>query len=569
MTRIVEIDPDALAQVRRDVASTRDAVEDLGSFRWRMSNLGVPTGALHEALASSSRLGSNVLPVLDTHVRRAQDLAALRYGGAFGAAIPVVDDFPDVFTPPSPFTQTGLSDGSTLLTWTAAPGEEQEADKKETEKSRGIGGWFSDRWDDVSDAVSDGADWVADTAADAWDEVTDAGAAIADWWESVTADLGGWIDENLADLREFIGKHVGVFRFLASACRVIGWVVVAIGAVLTIALTIIGAMGGAGIGAVFGFGVGAVPAGGAGAAAGASFGLKILGVGFALVSVGDFLDVAADWGEGKIDGQDLVKQGSLELVFAITSLAGAGVIGKIGQKVIKHLPASWRRPLDDFIRGLFTKHRDPLDEPQRLDPLRNGNPSGTGWTRGSDYGPDPQYGLPRTPSSPLNADNPLPSTLGDGLEGVGGSLDDLWGTNPATGKPFTQSEWMDRFSDGGGDIRWPPNGGAVPGSRVLYSDPEEFVSVYGNQLDRVGGEGGGFLGIPPDVPFAQRSLPPTTLDDPLHQYAFTGKLPSGVTIEVSEIAPAFGRPGGGIQVRFMEGTKSLTVKQLRELGVLR
>ena len=173
--------------------------------------------------------------------------------------------------------------------------------------------------------------------------------------------------------------------------------------------------------------------------------------------------MAADWGEGKIDGQDLVKRGSLELGLAVTSLIGVGVVGKILQKAITHLPASWRRPVDDFLRGLFTKHRDPLDEPQRLDPLRNGNPSGTGWTRGTDYGPDPQYGLPRTPSSPLNAKNPLPDELGDGLDGIGGSLDDLWGVNPATGKPFTQSEWMDRFSDGSGDIRWPPNGGARAG----------------------------------------------------------------------------------------------------------
>ncbi|NTW41897.1 MAG: hypothetical protein HGA44_18785, partial [Cellulomonadaceae bacterium] len=468
MTRIVEVDPDALAQVRRDVASTCVAVDDLGSLTWRMSNLGVPTGSLHEALASSNRLDASVLPVLDAHVRRAQDLAALRYGGAFGAPLPVVDDFPGVLAPPSPLTQTSLSDGSTLLTWPTAPTEEQEADRDETTTSRGIGDWFSDRWDDVADTVADGADWVADSAAEAWNEVTDLGAAIGDWWESVTADLGEWVDENLADLRELIGRHVGVLRFLASACRVIGWVVVVIGAVLTIALTIIGAMGGASLGAVFGFGVGAVPAGGAGAAAGAAFGLKFLGAGFALVSVGDFLDVAADWGEGTIDGQELVKQGSLELAFAAASFVGAGVIGKAGQKIIKHLPASWRRHVDDFLRGLGTKRRDPLDEPHRLDPLRSGNPSGPGWTRGSDYGPDPQYGRPRTPSSALSADNPLPTELGSGLDDIGGSLDDLWGIDPATGKPFTQREWMDRFSDGNGDIRWPPNGGAVPGSRVLY-----------------------------------------------------------------------------------------------------
>ncbi|KQR17656.1 hypothetical protein, partial [Cellulomonas sp. Leaf334] len=184
---------------------------------------------------------------------------------------------------------------------------------------------------------------------DAWDSVTDAGAAISDWWESTTADLGGWIDENLAGLRDWIGEHVGLFRFLATACRVVGWVLVVVGLILTVALTIIGAMGGAAIGAVFGFGVGAVPAGAAGALAGATFGLKILGVGFTLVSVGDFLDVVADWGEGKIDGQDLVKQGTLELALAITSLIGVGVVGKILQKTFTHLPASWRKKLDELL----------------------------------------------------------------------------------------------------------------------------------------------------------------------------------------------------------------------------
>ncbi|WP_082495081.1 polymorphic toxin type 30 domain-containing protein [Cellulomonas sp. Leaf334] len=118
-------------------------------------------------------------------------------------------------------------------------------------------------------------------------------------------------------------------------------------------------MGGAAIGAVFGFGVGAVPAGAAGALAGATFGLKILGVGFTLVSVGDFLDVVADWGEGKIDGQDLVKQGTLELALAITSLIGVGVVGKILQKTFTHLPASWRKKLDELLR--FGRPANPLD----------------------------------------------------------------------------------------------------------------------------------------------------------------------------------------------------------------
>ncbi|GEL99239.1 hypothetical protein [Cellulomonas terrae] len=350
MTRIVEISAEGVAGVRADLVATRDALEGLGPLRSRASALGVSTTGFDEALGIADRLNTTVLPVVDTHLTRARTLADLRYGGTLGPVIPVVDDDPDPLTQVPAYTQTALATGGTVLTWGPEPAEDQEADQADTEKSQGIGGWFSDRWDDVTDAVDEGTDWVASTASDAWESVTDAGAAISDWWESTTADLGGWIDQNLAGLRDWIGEHVGLFRFLASACRVIGWILVVVGLILTVALAIIGAMGGAAIGAVFGFGVGAVPGGAAGAAAGAAFGLKILGVGFTLVSVGDFLDVVADWGEGKIDGQDLVKQGTLELALAITSLIGVGIVGKILQKTFKHLPASWRSWLEDLLK---------------------------------------------------------------------------------------------------------------------------------------------------------------------------------------------------------------------------
>ncbi|MFC4613985.1 hypothetical protein ACFO3K_04610 [Cellulomonas algicola] len=361
MTRLVEVCPEALSGVRSDVAATRDAVRDtVGPLRHRMVALGVPTGAMDEAQTMADRLGTHVLGTLDPYVARARDLAAMRYDGDFGATLPVVDD-PDPFVPASPFTQTALAGGGSALTWSAAPVEEQEADERDTERSRGIGDWFGDRWDDLSGAVSDGVDRFADVATDAWDGVLDAGGQVADWWDRTSGDLGGWIDENLDGLRDFIGEHVAVFRVLATVCRVVGWVVVAVGAVLTIALAIIGGMGGAAIGGVLGFGVGAVPAGGAGVVAGLSFGLKVVGVGFTLVSVGDFLDVAADWGEGTIDGQQLVQQGSLELALAVTSLLGAGAVGKILQKTLRHLPASWRSALDDlFSRPAPTRPRAPF-----------------------------------------------------------------------------------------------------------------------------------------------------------------------------------------------------------------
>ena len=444
MSRVVEISPDGLGAVRADVAATRDAIrDDLGPLRWRMSNLNVPTGALHDVLGVADRLESDVLPTLDWHVARARDLDSMRYRGSMGSSLPVIDG--EVFgPPPAPFVQTPFGDGSTALTWPAAPVEEQKADRQDTERSRGIGGWFGDRWDDVTEAVDDGTDWLAEQATDAWDQVTEAGAELGDWWETTTADLGGWIDENLDGVREFIGKHVAVFRFLADVCRIVGWVVVVIGAVLTVVLAVVGGLVGFGAGTLLG-GVGGVPAGGAGALAGASAGLKILGVGFALVSVGDFLDVAADWGEGKIDGQDLVKKGSLEIGLALTSLIGFGVVGKIAQKTYRHLPDSWVKRIDDWFTPRTGTHLPASDNDMRA-PLHDSAGLGPGWTRGADIEPDALYGQTRPDFAPLNKWNEVPSTINPDIQRLGGDLSDPWGINPDTGLPFTQSEWLERFT---------------------------------------------------------------------------------------------------------------------------
>ncbi|MBO0923031.1 hypothetical protein J1G44_00850 [Cellulomonas sp. zg-ZUI199] len=358
--RVVEISADAVAGVRSDVAAVRESLDaDWGSLRSRALALGVRTSGFDDVLGAGDRLGTHVLPVVDRHLDRARALEQLRYGTT-GRPLPVLDVDPAPLA--VPFTSSPIGDGGTTLTWAATSSAEVAADQRQTEESRGIGDWFSDRWDDVSDAVDDGTDWVPDTAGEAWEAVTEAGAAVGDWWERTTADLGTWIDTHLTGVREFIGRHVAVFRFLADALRIVGWILVVVGVVLSVALAIIGAMGGTAAGAVFGFGVGAVPGGAAGAVAGLSFGLKVLGVGFTLVAVGDFLDVAADWGEGKIAGQDLVKLGSLELGLALTSLIGVGVVGKILQKAVKHMPASWRRRILDLV------HSDPTLPSRAPDP---------------------------------------------------------------------------------------------------------------------------------------------------------------------------------------------------------
>ncbi|WP_456786608.1 hypothetical protein [Cellulomonas sp. P5_C5] len=152
MPQLVEISAEAVAGVRADLEATRSAIEDgMGPLRWRASGLGVSTAGFDEALAIADRLGTTVLPVVDAHLARARDLANLRYGGALGPAIPVVDDDSYPFTQEPLFGQSRLGDGSTALSWPAAPTLERHADEAATRESQSIGAWFSDRWDDVTE----------------------------------------------------------------------------------------------------------------------------------------------------------------------------------------------------------------------------------------------------------------------------------------------------------------------------------------------------------------------------------------------------------------------------------
>lgn len=141
-----------------------------------------------------------------------------------------------------------------------------------------------------------------------------------------------------------------------------------------------------------------------------------------------------------------------------------------------------------------------------------------------------------------------------------------------TGQPYTQREFEQRYTDANGDYVYPGNDGAVPGSRIDFSSVDEFTAHYGDVLDRMGGRGGGFMSIP-GIPFDARALPGSNLGAPYLTMRFTGDLPPNLRIEVSEVAPAFGREGGGLQVRVIDisgdGTvKALSVKELQANGVI-
>ena len=172
---------------------------------------------------------------------------------------------------------------------------------------------------------------------------------MAAWWENLTADLGAWIDENLANVREWFKNNVIILRVIAVILKVVGWVLVVIGAVLLI-LSVVASM--TGIGALAG-----VP--------GAGVAIAIMGGGAALIGAGDMVDTVADWGEGKIDGQELVKRLAMEGAFtAVSALIPGGAFGRLGRKLLDQLPASMKRKITDFLDRLFKRDQPPTPTPR-------------------------------------------------------------------------------------------------------------------------------------------------------------------------------------------------------------
>lgn len=116
-------------------------------------------------------------------------------------------------------------------------------------------------------------------------------------------------------------------------------------------------------------------------------------------------------------------------------------------------------------------------------------------------------------------------------------------------------------------------GGAVVAAGAgLGANLEKFLSDYGPQLDRIGGDQGKYLAIMEHgrpASWEQRALHVTSLRDPYHAYTIDW-LPEGWFIEVSEVAPGCGQPGGSIQVRIFDHQNEMRkVEELIRRGVLR
>lgn len=214
----------------------------------------------------------------------------------------------------------------------------------------------------------------------------------------------------------------------------------------------------------------------------------------------------------------------------------------------------------------------------RSDPLHSGEQSGDGWRRLDNDEVDPSYG--RHPLDEHWTYGDYPDAIAPEVRGLISDPDAPWGRD-SEGNPLSQDQYESVYNKSGpnGDHwqNWPPNAGAVPETRLVYDRLDAFIRDFGTLdgnlgVDRIGKFEGDYLAVMPDgIPatFEQRSLPIYSLTQPYHQFEMSGDLPDGWTVEVSEVAPAFGRDGGGTQVRILDDDgNAVLIPRLKGLGIL-
>ena len=211
-------------------------------------------------------------------------------------------------------------------------------------------------------------------------------------------------------------------------------------------------------------------------------------------------------------------------------------------------------------------------DPDQGDPVLSDADQGPGFTRVDDMrgnAIDPNYGQPMSEHGRLG-DQYLPPRMEDlppDIRDLVTDPDAPFGRD-AAGNPYSREEWEARYVDESNYLRYPGNEGAVAGRRLDFVTVEQFQAHYGDVLDRLGSERGGYLSLP-GTTFEERALPPGSLRQPYLTMRLTGELPPNTVIEVSEVAPEFGRPGGGLQVRILDAHgQAFTVSELKNQGII-
>ena len=210
--------------------------------------------------------------------------------------------------------------------------------------------------------------------------------------------------------------------------------------------------------------------------------------------------------------------------------------------------------------------------PSEGDPVLSDADYGPGFTRTDDSNVtiDPDYGQPMADHGALRDEflPPRPEDLPQDVRELVTDPEAPFGRDAAD-HPYSREDWEARYVDEAGNLRYPDNDGAVKGHRLEFTDVDEFQNHYGDVLDRFGDEGGRYFS-PDGTPFEARSLPPGSLQQPYLKMRLSDELPPNWKIEISEVAPAFGRDGGGLQIRILDGNgQAMRMSELQDLKIVK
>ncbi len=135
--------------------------------------------------------------------------------------------------------------------------------------------------------------------------------------------------------------------------------------------------------------------------------------------------------------------------------------------------------------------------------------------------------------------------MGDAVKKSGNKIDSVAENNKAKNPHeipgYADAEaggasYYDRYRKENGDWDWPEELG-------FAETPAKATLDIGTRIDRFGKPDGSFLS-PEGIPSEQRALAPGSLAEPYNVYEVMRPMP----VIQGKIAPAFGQPGGGVQI---------------------
>ena len=167
--------------------------------------------------------------------------------------------------------------------------------------------------------------------------------------------------------------------------------------------------------------------------------------------------------------------------------------------------------------------------------LHSGAPSGPGWVRVPDDTPragEPPHGDPRPDWDPCHAAFKS-KRVDPSAEPLRSDPTAPYGRRGPGGVRYTRWQYAKRFHiKGPGGIAWPPNQGAVIGTKLDYSDAYQYVHDFGDWMDRFGPPSGKYLALMENgisAFYEARAIHYESIYGKLQRYTLIpGNLPGGV-----------------------------------------